>query len=75
VNVSDASLIGRSASVAINVRPPQLAATFAILNYRRDVACWHIADIPAAPAFVCSWGNSGYAAYFMSTRPSLLGSY
>jgi hypothetical protein len=39
VTVSDASLIGRSASVAINVRPPQLAASFAILNYRRDVAC------------------------------------
>ena len=33
------------------VRPPQLAASF-ISNEARNVAYWHLADNPVAPAFV-----------------------
>jgi hypothetical protein len=38
-------------------RPPQLAASF-ISNQACDVAYWHFADKPTAPAFVRNWSNS-----------------
>jgi hypothetical protein len=41
-------------------KPPQLVASFVISNHRRNVSCWHKADIPDTPAFVRYWSNSGH---------------
>jgi hypothetical protein len=38
-----------------------LAASFAILNYRRDVACWHIASFRCVANFGRYWRHSGHA--------------
>jgi hypothetical protein len=45
-----------------SIKPPQLAASF-ISNEARYVAYWHLADNPAAPAFVRFWtkaDNGGF---------------
>src|ERR1035437_4537840 len=39
---------------------PQLVASFSS-NQACNVGYWHIADNPAAPAFVRYWGNNGHA--------------
>src|ERR1035437_2774692 len=39
-------------------RPPQLVASF-IPSQAYNVGFWHLADKPAAPAFVRYWSNSG----------------
>jgi predicted DNA-binding ribbon-helix-helix protein len=47
-------------------RPPQLAASF-ILNQACDVAYWHLADIPAAPAFVRFWTKADKGGFWPVT--------
>lgn len=45
--------------MAISEKQAASVGGLLISNVRRNVAYWHLADIPAAAANVCFWINDG----------------